>query len=145
MKKILVMGSFLCMVLGGCAGGGTTQAAPAVTHTVTETATATVTATATATATVTVTEPAAVLAPVASAAAVPVPDVPETAVIPVNVAGLNAEALDDDLSALGFHKIIYNSDTGRTVLLLRNWTVTAIDAPGTEQSVDKAVVVHVTK
>jgi hypothetical protein len=143
MKKILVMGSFLCMVLGGCAGGGTTQAAPAVTHTVTETATATVTATATAT--VTVSEPAAVLAPVASAAAAPVPDVPETAVIPANVAGLNAEALDDDLSALGFHKIIYNSDTGRTVLLLRNWTVTAIDAPGTEQSVDKAVVVHVTK
>lgn len=67
------------------------------------------------------------------------------AVIPADVAGMNAEALDDDLTALGFKKVIYNSDTGKTVLLLSNWTVTGIDRPGTKQSVDKAVVVHVTK
>jgi uncharacterized protein affecting Mg2+/Co2+ transport len=58
---------------------------------------------------------------------------------------MNAEALDDDLTALGFKKVIYNSDTGKTVLLLRNWTVTGIDAAGSKQSVEKAVVVHVTK
>jgi hypothetical protein len=139
MKKALASGAFLCVVLTGCAGGGPPQAAPAVTHTVTQTATATVTATATATATP---APAAVV-PAAPAPAAPA--APATAIIPANVAGMNAEALDDDLAALGFKKIIYNSDTGRTVLLLSNWTVTGIDAPGTEQSVDKAVVVHVTK
>jgi len=58
---------------------------------------------------------------------------------------MNAEALDDELSALGFKKIIYNSDTGKTVLLLSNWTVTGLDNAGTQQSTDKAVVVHVTK
>jgi hypothetical protein len=58
---------------------------------------------------------------------------------------MNAEALDDELSALGFKKVIYNADTGKTVLLLSNWTVTSIDNAGVEQSTDKAVVVHVTK
>ncbi len=58
---------------------------------------------------------------------------------------MNAEALDDELTALGFKKIVYNSDTGKTVLLLSNWTVTGIDNAGAEQAVDKAVVVHVTK
>lgn len=128
------------MALTGCAGGAT-QAAPAVTHIVTQTATETVTATATAT--VTAAPQPAELAAAAPAAAAPV--VPATAVIPADVAGMNAEALDDDLTALGFKKVIYNSDTGKTVLLLRNWTVTGIDRPGTKQSVDKAVVVHVTK
>ena len=58
---------------------------------------------------------------------------------------MNAEALDDELTALGFTKVIYNSDTGKTVLLLSNWTVTGVDNAGAEQSTDKAVVVHVTK
>ncbi|WAJ33800.1 hypothetical protein OUO20_01895 [Arthrobacter sp. FX8] len=58
---------------------------------------------------------------------------------------MNAEALDDELSALGFKKIVYNADTGKTVLLLSNWTVTGIDNAGAQQAVDKAVVVHVTK
>ncbi|MDQ0076856.1 hypothetical protein J2S97_002036 [Arthrobacter oryzae] len=58
---------------------------------------------------------------------------------------MNAEALDDELSALGFKKVIYNADTGKTVLLLSNWTVTSIDNAGIEQSTDEAVVVHVTK
>ncbi|ELT43546.1 hypothetical protein G205_17464 [Arthrobacter nitrophenolicus] len=71
--------------------------------------------------------------------------IPATAVIPANVVGMNAEALDDELSLLGFKKVIYNSDTGKTVLLLSNWTVTGIDNAGAEQAVDKAVVVHVTK
>ncbi|MEO5315583.1 hypothetical protein PV772_15945 [Pseudarthrobacter sp. CC12] len=58
---------------------------------------------------------------------------------------MNAEALNDELSALGFKKIVYNSNTGKTVLLLSNWTVTGIDNAGQQQPVDKAVVVHVTK
>ena len=58
---------------------------------------------------------------------------------------MNAEALDDELTALGFKKVVYNSNTGKTVLLLSNWTVTGIDNPGAEQALDKAVVVHVTK
>lgn len=128
------------MALAGCAGGAT-QAAPAVTHVVTQTATETVTSTATATVSA-APQPAEVAAAAPAAA---VPAVPATAVIPADVAGMNAEALDDDLTALGFKKVIYNSDTGKTVLLLRNWTVTGIDRPGSKQSVDKAVVVHVTK
>ena len=136
MKKALVPGVFLCVVLAGCGGGGTTQSAPAVTHVVTQTATATVTATPAPAAVV----PAAPIVPEA-----PAPAAPTTALIPANVAGMNAEALDDDLTALGFKKVIYNSDTGKTVLLLSNWTVTGIDQPGSEQSVDRAVVVHVTK
>ena len=68
-----------------------------------------------------------------------------TAQIPTAVVGMNAEALNDDLRALGFSKIVYNSDTGKTVILLSNWTVTGIDNPGAVQSTDKAVVVHVTK
>jgi ABC-type Fe3+-hydroxamate transport system substrate-binding protein len=135
MKKALAAGAFLCLALAGCAGGAT-QAAPAVTQIVTQTATETVTATATATVTA-APQPAEVVAAA--------PAVPATAVIPADVAGMNAEALDDDLTALGFKKVIYNSDTGKTVLLLSNWTVTGVDRPGTKQSVDKAVVVHVTK
>jgi hypothetical protein len=142
MKKYLVAGAFLCIALTGCAGGGTPKAAPTVTHTVTQTATATVTAIATSTVTATAAPaPAPVVAPAPAPAAV----TPTTAVIPVDVAGMNAEALDDELTAQGFKKIIYNSDTGKTVLLLSNWTVTGIDGAGIEQSLDKAVVVHVTK
>lgn len=81
----------------------------------------------------------------AAPAPAPAPAAPATAAIPVNAAGMNAEALDDELSALGFKKIVYNSDTGKTVLLLSNWTVTGIDNAGVEQAVDKAVVVHVAK
>lgn len=132
----MLAGALLCLTLTGCAGAPT--AAPAVTHTVTTRVTETVTATATVTARA---EPAA-----AAVAPAPVGTAnPATAVIPVNVAGMNAQALDDDLSALGFQKIIYNSDTGKTVLLLSNWTVTGIDNPGVEQPTSKAVVVHVTK
>jgi hypothetical protein len=144
MKSYLAAGAFLCIALTGCAGGGTPKAAPTVTHTVTQTATATVTATATATSTVTVTA-APAPTPVVAPAPAPASVTPTTAVIPVDVAGMNAEALDDELTAQGFKKIIYNSDTGKTVLLLSNWTVTGIDGAGSEQSLDKAVVVHVTK
>ena len=140
MTKALAIGALVCLALAGCAAP---QAAPAVTHTVTETATATVTTTATAT--VTAAPAPAAAAPAAPAPAAAAPIAATTAIIPADVAGMNAEALDDDLTALGFEKVIYNSDTGKTVLLLSNWTVTGIDKPGTEQSVDKAVVVHVTK
>ena len=134
-------GALLCMALSSCAGSP--QAAPTVTQTVTQTATATVTSTATVTATATVA--AKPVAPAVVAAPAPAPVAPATAVIPANTVGMNAEALDDDLSALGFKKIVYNSDTGKTVLLLSNWTVTGIDNAGAEQAVEKAVVVHVTK
>jgi hypothetical protein len=87
----------------------------------------------------------AAAAPAAVAAPAPAPATPTTAVIPANAAGMNAEALDDELSGLGFRKVIYNADTGKTVLLLSNWTVTGLDNAGIEQSIDKAVVVHVTK
>ncbi|MET3950985.1 hypothetical protein [Arthrobacter sp. UYEF36] len=141
MKKELALTGLLCIALSGCAGAKTPQAAPTVTETVTvtvtETATATVTATVTAAAT-----PVAV-APVAAVPAAPAP--PKTAVIPAAVEGMNAQALDEDLAALGFETVIYNSDTGKTVLLLRNWTVTGIDNPGAEQPLSKSVVVHVTK
>lgn len=131
----LAIGALVCMALSSCAGSP--QAVPTVTHTVTQTATATVTTTATVAA-----EP---VAPAVVAAPAPAPVAPATAVIPANAAGMNAEALDDELSALGFKKIVYNSDTGKTVLLLSNWTVTGIDNAGAEQAVEKAVVVHVTK
>lgn len=139
MMNKLAGSAFLCAVLAGCSGG-TPQAVPTITQTVTQTATATVTAVATVTAIATVTADSAPAAVVAAA-----PATPATAVIPVNAAGMNADALDDELTALGFTKVIYNSDTGKTVLLLRNWTVTAVDNAGTEQQTDKAVVVHVTK
>ncbi|WP_167344682.1 hypothetical protein [Pseudarthrobacter siccitolerans] len=135
--KTFAGSALLCLALSSCAGSP--QAVPTVTHTVTETATATVTVTATATVTA---EP---VAPAVAAAPVPAPVAPVAALIPANAAGMNAEALDDELSALGFKKIVYNSNTGKTVLLLSNWTVTGIDNAGAEQSVDKAVVVHVTK
>ncbi|WP_157372498.1 hypothetical protein [Arthrobacter sp. Soil736] len=96
-------------------------------------------------ATATVTAAPAPAAAVVASAPAPAPATPATAVIPVNAAGMNPEALDDELSALGFKKIVYNSDTGKTVLLLSNWTVTGIDNAGSEQAVEKAVVVHVTK
>jgi hypothetical protein len=128
MKKELALTALLCLALSGCAGANTPKAAP----TVTETVTVTETATATVTATVTAAVPAA-------------PAPAETAVIPAAVEGMNAQALDDDLAALGFENIIYNADTGKTVLLLSNWTVTGIDNPGAKQPLSKAVVVHVTK
>lgn len=128
MKKELALTALLCLALSGCAGANTPKAAP----TVTETVTVTETATATVTATVTAAVPAA-------------PAPAETAVIPAAVEGMNAQALDDDLAALGFENIIYNADTGKTVLLLSNWTVTGIDNPGAKQPLSNAVVVHVTK
>ncbi|MFP3459860.1 hypothetical protein R5O87_03290 [Arthrobacter globiformis] len=81
----------------------------------------------------------------AAAAAVPTKAAPVNAIIPADVVGMNAQALDEDLAALGFENVIYNSDTGKTVLLLSNWTVTSIDNPGVTQATNKAVVVHVTK
>ena len=139
MKKELALSGLLCLALSGCAGANTPQAAP----TVTETVTVTETATATVTATVTAAAAPATVAPVAAVPAAPAP--PKTAVIPAAVEGMNAQALDEDLAALGFENVIYNSDTGKTVLLLRNWTVTGIDNPGAEQPLSKSVVVHVTK
>jgi hypothetical protein len=138
MKRNLALGALLCLAVSGCAGGTAPAAAPAVTYTVTQMVTTTVTATPTA--------EVSQAAPVAQETT-PVVEQPKpaSALIPANVAGMNAEALDDDLKSLGFKKVIYNSDTGKTVLLLSNWTVTGIDSPGVEQSTDKAVVVHVTK
>ena len=89
--------------------------------------------------------PAAPIAAAPAATTTATPAKPETAVIPTAVKGMNAQALDEDLAALGFENIIYNSNTGKTVLLLTNWTVTGIDNPGVTQPVGKAVVVHVTK
>jgi len=135
MKKELALTGLLCLALSGCAGANTPKAAPTVTETVTVTETATATVTATVT--------AAAPAPAAAAAVPAAPS--ETAVIPAAVEGMNAQALDDDLEALGFENVIYNADTGKTVLLLSNWTVTGIDNPGAKQPLSKAVVVHVTK
>jgi hypothetical protein len=135
MKKYAAFGALLCLSLTGCAGAP--AAAPAVTHTVTETVTAT--------ATVTATETVLATPEAAAAAALPTKAVPANAIIPADVVGMNAQALDDDLAALGFDNVIYNSDTGKTVLLLSNWTVTSIDNPGITQATSKAVVVHVTK
>ncbi len=136
MKKELALTGLLCLALSGCAGANTPQAAPTVTETVTVTETAT--------ATVTAEPPAPVAAaPVAAVPAAPAP--PKTAVIPAAVEGMNAEALSEDLTALGFENVIYNADTGKTVILLSNWTVTGIDNPGAKQALSKAVVVHVTK
>jgi hypothetical protein len=136
MKKELALTGLLCLALSGCAGANTPQAAPTVTETVTVTETAT--------ATVTAEPPAPVAAaPVAAVPAAPAP--PKTAVIPAAVEGMNAEALSEDLAALGFENVIYNADTGKTVILLSNWTVTGIDNPGAKQPLSKAVVVHVTK
>jgi hypothetical protein len=136
MKKELALTGLLCLALSGCAGANTPQAAPTVTETVTVTETAT--------ATVTAEPPAPVAAaPVAAVPAAPAP--PKTAVIPAAVEGMNAEALSEDLAALGFENVIYNADTGKTVILLSNWTVTGIDNPGAKQALSKAVVVHVTK
>ncbi|TQS89626.1 hypothetical protein EU811_19670 [Arthrobacter sp. TS-15] len=136
MKKSVFVVALTCLALAGCAG------TPAAAPTVTETVTATVTATATATVTA-APAPAPVVTP---AAAIPTAaGAPATAIISANVAGMNAEALDDDLKALGFQKVVFNADTGKTVLLLSNWTVTGIDNPGLEQATSKAVVVHVTK
>lgn len=132
LKKSILVLALSCLALAGCAGAP--AATPAVTQTVTEIATATATVTATST-------PAPVVTP---AAAIPTPAA-TTAVIPANVAGMNAEALDDELQALGFKKVVYNADTGKTVILLSNWTVTGIDNAGMEQATSKAVVVHVTK
>ncbi|WP_231386292.1 hypothetical protein [Arthrobacter sp. 131MFCol6.1] len=138
MKKELALTGLLCLALSGCAGANAPKAAPTVTETVTVTETATATVTATVT--------AAAAAPAAAAAVPAAPAAPaETALIPAAVEGMNAQALDDDLEALGFENIIYNADTGKTVLLLRNWTVTGIDNPGAKQPLSKAVVVHVTK
>lgn len=137
MKKELALTVLLCLALSGCAGANTPQAAPTVTETVTVTETATATVTATVTA-----EAAAPIAAAPVAAKPAAPAAPKTAVIPAAVQGMNAQALDDDLTALGFENIIYNSDTGKTVLLLRNWTVTGIDNPGAKQALSKAVVVH---
>jgi len=139
MKKELALTGLLCLALSGCAGANTPKAAP----TVTETVTVTETATATVTATVTAAAAAPAAAPVAAVPAAPAP--PTTAVIPAAVQGMNAQALDEDLAALGFENVIYNADTGKTVLLLSNWTVTGIDNPGAKQPLSKAVVVHVTK
>lgn len=135
MKKYAAFGALLCLSLTGCAS--TPVAAPTVTHTVTETVTAT--------ATVTATETVVATPEAAAAVAVPTKAAPANAIIPADVVGMNAQALDDDLAALGFENVIYNSNTGKTVLLLSNWTVTSIDNPGITQATSKAVVVHVTK
>ncbi|MGG5171862.1 hypothetical protein ACQR35_06735 [Pseudarthrobacter sp. J1738] len=135
MKKIVIAGAMAVLTLAGCAG--TPQAAPTVTETVT--AMVTETATVTITATPEVGPVALAEVPTPTAAAV------TKAVIPADVVGKNAEALREDLEALGFTNIVMNSDTGKTPLLYSNWTVTSIDNPGVEQLTDRAVVVHVTK
>jgi hypothetical protein len=70
---------------------------------------------------------------------------PRAATIPANVLGMNAQALADELTNLGFTNIIFNSDDGRTVLLPENWTVTGVDGAGTAVPVGQDVVIHVHK
>ncbi|MFK0003403.1 hypothetical protein [Paenarthrobacter sp. NPDC090522] len=101
LKKSVLALALSCLALAGCAG------TPAAAPTVTETVTTTVTATATVTA---APAPAPEVTP---AAAIPTPAAAATGIIPANVAGMNAQALDDDLEALGFKNIIYNADTGK--------------------------------
>lgn len=126
---------FGVLALTACGGGPSAAPAPTVTKTVTAEPEPAPNVT------VTVTAPA-----IAQAAAPPAAQpTPATAQIPTNVAGMNAHALDDDLRALGFKHMIYNSDTGKTVILLANWTVTGIDNAGTVQALNRDVVVHVTK
>lgn len=124
--------------LAGC--GGTPQATPTVTTIETVTATQTVTAPAP-TVTVTVTQTAA---PVA-AAAPPAPAAVTAPVLPADVVGQNAQALSDDLEALGYKHIVWTSDTGNSVFLLSNWTVTGLEHAGETAPVSKTIVVHVTK
>lgn len=125
------------LALTGCGSG---SAAPEPTVTTTVTAEPRPAPTVTVTVTQTVTAAAAAASP-----AQPAQRAQATAQIPANVVGMNAQALNDDLRALGFKNVIYNSNTGNTVILLANWTVTGIDSPGTVQALDKDVVVHVTK
>lgn len=122
------------LTLTGCGGDASAAPAPTVTTTVTAEPEPAPTVT------VTVTQTVTAEAPVPAA-----PPAPATAQIPTNAAGMNAQALDDDLKALGFKNVIYNSNTGNTVILLSNWTVTSIDNAGAVQALNKDVVVHVTK
>jgi hypothetical protein len=98
---------------------------------------------------------AAALAPTQAAAQPPVASsspspseatkAPVTLTVPVGKEGQNAQLVVEELEELGFENFIYNSDTGKTVLLLSNWTVTSIDGAGQQQLSSKSVVIHVTK
>ncbi len=137
-EYVLALGiAGLALALAGC--GGSPQAAPTVTITQTVTATQAVTAPAP-TVTVTVTQ---TVAPVAAPA--PVAPAVATAVLPADAAGQNAQALSDELEALGYKHVVWNSDTGNSVFLLSNWTVTSLEKAGESVPVSKTVVVHVTK
>ncbi|MEW1820900.1 hypothetical protein AB0323_08935 [Arthrobacter sp. NPDC080031] len=127
----------LALALAGC--GGSPQAAPTVTITQTITATQTVTAPAP---TVTVTQ---TVAPVAAPAPAPAAPAVATAVLPADAAGQNAQALSDELQALGFKHVVWNSDTGNSVFLLSNWTVTSLEKAGESVPLSKTIVAHVTK
>jgi len=120
--------------LAGCAGSP--QPAPTVTTTQTVTAPApTVTVVQTVT-------PDAIAPPAAPTVA---PTAATTALLPANAQGQNAQALKDELDALGFKHIVWNSDTGASVLLLSNWTVTSLENAGENVALSKTIVVHVTK
>ncbi|MFD0759371.1 hypothetical protein [Arthrobacter ulcerisalmonis] len=137
MRKLIFAIGAMALPLGLASCGGTPEAVPAVTVTQTVTATRTVAAPAP---TVTVTQVAAPVATVAAA-----PPAASSAVLPADVVGTNAKALSDDLEALGFKHIVWNADTGKTVLLLSNWTVTSLEGAGADTALSKTIVVHVTK
>lgn len=121
------------LALAAC--GGTPSASPAVTVTQTVTVTETVTAEAA--------EPS--LAVDTPSAKPPAAEAPAIPTLPSDVAGTNAQALSDDLEALGYEHIVWNSDTGKTVILLANWTVVSLEKAGEKVPTSKTIVVHVTK
>jgi hypothetical protein len=136
-KYALMLGMAGSIVgLAGCAG--TPQATPTVTTTHTVTATQTVTAPAPTVTVIQTVAPVAAVAPPAPAAAT-------TPVLPADVVGQNAQALSDELEALGYEHVVWNSDTGDSVFLLSNWTVTSLEHSGESVPVSKTIVVHVTK
>jgi len=119
---------------GLVACSGNTQASETVTAIQTVTAIETVTATATVTAVETVTA---------------APQEPQTsgviAKLPADVEGENAQALSDELDELGYTHVVWNSDSGNSVFMLSNWTVTSLEKAGQDVSTSKTIVVHVTK
>lgn len=126
----------MAIALSGCGGGP--QAAPTVTTTQTVTATQTVAAPVPTVTAIQTVAPAAATVPAPPAAAT-------AAILPPDAAGQNAQALSDQLEALGFKHVVWNSDTGNSVFLLSNWTVTALEKAGESVALTKTIVVHVTK
>jgi hypothetical protein len=140
MKKYVLTLAIAGSAIGLAGCGGAPQVAPTVTATQTVTAPApTVTIVQTVTPAAVATPAAAPPAPAAAPAAA------AAAVLPADATGQNAQALSDELETLGFKHIVWNSDTGNSVFLLSNWTVTSLEQAGETVPVSKTIVVHVTK